>query len=141
MRELAARRFIASALVAGAVGVPALAGVSASGAFAQALTPMRGEVSSFTGEFALRVVARNPSQHPMGIEMRAYDHRFRPIPARFTRDRFMLGGKAVRRVTALIPFNGERVRYVRVCAEAVPLRSATQSIRTRVCGKFRAQRR
>ena len=102
---------------------------------------MKGTVSSFGEEFALRVVARNPFQGRMGIEMRAYDHEFRPIAARFSRSSFALAGGQVRRVTALIPFEGQSVRFVRVCAEAVALRSANQNIRTRVCGKFRARRR
>ena len=102
---------------------------------------MRGEVVSFGEEFVLRVQARNPFNGRMGIEMRAYDHEFRPIRAKFSRSRFDLGARSVRKVTALIPFDGQPVRFVRVCAEAVPLRSATQTIRTRVCGKFRASRR
>ena len=110
-------------------------------ASAQALTPMRGQVTSFGEEFALRVVARNPFPGRLGVVMRAYDHEFRPISARFSRSRFVLGGGKVRRVTALIPFEGRPVRFVRVCAEAVAVRDETQNIRTRVCGKFRAQRR
>ena len=138
MRGLASRARVAA--LAAALAAAAWA-AAPDPSRAQAITPMRGQVSAFGEEFALRVVARNPFPGSMGIEMRAYDHAFRPIEARFSRGSFVLGTGKTRRVTALIPFDGHAVRFVRVCAEAVALRAATQNIRTRVCGKFRAQRR
>ena len=119
-----------------------LASVAAP-ASAQSLTPMRGTVAAFGEEFAVQVNPRNPYQHTIGIEMRVYDHEFRPVPAaRVVPDRLMLGGGATRSVTAYIPFEGYSPRYVRVCAEAVPLRHGKGStIRTRVCGRFQALQR
>lgn len=129
------RRGGAGAILAGVL----LLGVAQS-AEAQSLSPMKGDVKAFGEEFAVRVVARNPYRKRIVVRMRAYDHLFRPIPARFSREAFRLGGGAERSVTALLPFNGERVRYVRLCAESVPFPDATQIVRTRVCGKFRARR-
>lgn len=130
---------LATAAMAVALGalVPSTAG-------AQSLTPMRGTVASFGEQFALRVKPRNPYQHRIGVEMKVYDHQFRPVPnARVVPDRFMLGGGAARDVTAYVPFEGQSPRYVRVCAESLPFRdvASSQQIRTRVCGKFRALQR
>ena len=102
---------------------------------------MIGEVAAFGEEFAVRVTARNPFKARMGVVMRAYDNRFRPIPARFSHSRFNLGAGGSRPVTVLIPFDGTRERYVRVCAEAAAPRGRSQNVRTRVCGRFRALRR
>ena len=131
-----ARAVVLSAIVGGAFA-PAVAS-------AQSLTPMRGTVASFGEQFALRVKPRNPYQHRIGVEMKVYDHQFRPVPnARVVPDRFMLGGGTARDVTAYVPFEGQSPRYVRVCAESVPFRNiaSSQQIRTRVCGKFRALQR
>ena len=119
-----------------------LAGAATTQTHGQALVPMRGTVKSFGEEFAIRVSPSNPYRHRIGVEMRVYDHQFRPIPnARVSPARFGLGQGASRSVTAVVPFGGERVRYVRVCAESVPYRGRSSRIRTRVCGKFRALRR
>lgn len=116
--------------------------LSTAPAGAQALTPMEGSVASFGEEFAVRVRPANPYEHGIGVEMRVYDHKFRPVPsARVVPSRFRLGGGASRPVIAYVPFEGQSPRYVRVCAESVPYRQSSTPIRTRVCGKFRALRR
>ena len=130
----------ARAVLAGALVALALAPTAVS---AQSITPMRGTVASFGEHFALQVKPRNPYQHRIGVEMKVYDHNFRPVPtARVVPDRFLLGGGASRDVTAYVPFEGQSPRYVRVCAESVPFRNGgAAQIRTRVCGKFRALQR
>ena len=134
-------RLIARSGWGGALAFALLSAQVVPGA-AQSLTPMRGSVSSFGEHFALQVTPSNPYQHRIGVEMKVYDHQFRPVPsARVVPDRFMLGGGASRPVTAIVPFGGYSPRYVRVCAESVPLRSRSSQIRTRVCGKFQASQR
>lgn len=126
----------------GAMAVTIAGAALVTSANAQSITPARGTVSAFGEKFALRVQPRNPYQHGIGVEMRVYDHQFRPVPsARVVPERFMLGGGATRDVTAFVPFEGQPVRYVRVCAESVPYRGTSSPIRTRVCGKFRALQR
>ena len=131
-----ARRALLPALVlVGALVLP-------NAASAQSLTPMTGQVAAFGETFKLRVEPSNPYRHRIGVEMKVYDHQFRPVPAaRVVPDRFMLGGGASREVTAHIPFEGYSPRYVRVCAESIPYRGASTQVRTRVCGKFKALQR
>ena len=107
---------------------------------AQSISPTLGEVRSFTHEFALRVKAENHDRAGALIVMRAYDSRFRPIRASFSHASFRLGAGNSRRVTVVIPFEGARERYVRVCAERLPRRLGAHTIRTRTCGKYRARR-
>ena len=103
---------------------------------------MKGEVSSFGETFDIEVRPFNPYQRAIGVEMKVYDHEFRPVPtARVAPERFMLGSGNSRPVTARIPFAGYSPRYVRVCAESVPIRRSATQVRTRVCGKFKATRR
>ena len=116
--------------------------ILASSANAQALRPMKGEVSSFGETFDIEVQPFNPHRHAIGVEMRVYDHEFRPVPsARIVPERFLLAGGNSRPVTARIPFAGYSPRYVRVCVESLPLRRSATQVRTRVCGKFKASRR
>ena len=129
------------AVLFGAAALVGLCAGTLDTASAQALSPMRGEVRSFADEFVLRVRTHNPKGERMAVAMRAYDHRFEPIRARFSRSSFMLGGEASRTVTVIVPFEGVRERFVRVCAETIALRTSSHSVRTRVCGKYRALRR
>lgn len=141
--SMAMPRALRRARTVAATGAVAALVLAPGAGSAQSLTPMRGTVAAFGESFALQVEPRNPYQHRIGVEMRVYDHEFRPVPsARVVPDRFMLGGGASRPVTAYVPFEGQSPRYVRVCAESIPFRStSSQQIRTRVCGKFRALQR
>ena len=128
--------------IAAALSLGGLLATVPSDTNAQALSPMRGNVAAFGEHFAIRVKPSNPYQHRIGVEMRVYDHQFRPVPsARVVPDRFFLGGGMNRDVVAYVPFEGQSPRYVRVCAESVPYRNTSSQIRTRVCGKFRALQR
>jgi hypothetical protein len=123
-------------IVAGA----ALAAIP-SGAMAQAMTPMRGEVKSFADSFALRVYPANPYPHRIRIEVKVYDQDFREISgAQVTPRVFTLGGKSSRQVLVMIPFAGQRERKVRICTESVPFPGQTSRIRTQICGKYLGQR-
>lgn len=103
---------------------------------------MVGTVNAFGEDFAVRVMPQNPYGHRIGVRMRVYDDRFRPVPnATVTPERFQLGAGAARSVVARVPFDGGTVRYVRVCAESIPFPGHSAQIRTRVCGKFQALRR
>lgn len=114
----------------------------ATPAAAQSMTPMAGTVNAFGDEFAVRVSPHNPYGHRIGVRMRVYDHTFRPVPeARVVPADFQLGSGGSRPVIAYVPFGGEAVRYVRVCAERIPFAGGGAQIRTRVCGKFQALRR
>lgn len=108
-------------------------------ATAQAMSPMRGQVKSFTDSFALRVFPANPYTHRIRMEVKVYDQDFRPVPARISPSQFTLGGRLARPVNVVVPFNGTSNRKVRICTEAVPFptqqKSAT-TIRAQVCGKF-----
>ena len=126
---------LAMVLIAGASIVP-------NAAAAQAMTPMTGQVAAFGDTFKLQVTPSNPYKHRIGVEMKVYDHQFRPVPtARVVPERFMLGAGTAREVTAHVPFGGYSPRYVRVCAESIPYRGASTQVRTRVCGKFKALQR
>ena len=108
-------------------------------AAAQAMSPMRGQVKSFTDSFALRVFPANPYQHRIRMEVKVYDQHFRPVRARISPSQFTLGGRLARPVNVVVPFNGSSNRKVRICTEAIPFptqqKSAT-TIRAQVCGKF-----
>jgi hypothetical protein len=107
---------------------------------AQALSPMRGVVSSFTDTFAVKVFPANPYTHRIRIEIRVYDQDFNPVKARVSPANFTLGGNTSRPVTVLIPFDGASARKVRVCAESVPFPGKTSNIKAQICGKFLGQR-
>jgi hypothetical protein len=109
---------------------------------AQAMSPMRGEVQSFTDSFALKVFPANPYEHRIRMEVRVYDHNFRPVAALVSPNVFTLGGRFARAVTVIVPFENQKVRKVRVCTEAVPFPGArnTTTIKAQVCGKFIGER-
>ncbi len=107
---------------------------------AQALSPMRGTVKSYTDSFAVRVFPANPYEHRIRIEMRVYDQDFNPVDARISPANFTLGGRMARPVNVLISFEGARERKVRVCAESIPFPGKTSNIKAQICGKFLGQR-
>lgn len=116
--------------------------VAISGAAAaQSMSPMRGEVTSFTGAFAVRVFPANPYEHRIKVEVRVYDQDFRPISARIMPSDFMLGGQASRPVLVVVPFEGAAVRKVRICTESVPFPGEQTQIKAQICGKFLGQRK
>jgi hypothetical protein len=124
-------------LVAGA-GLANLAGTSAS---AQSMSPMRGEVASFTNAFAVRVFPANPYGHRIKISVRVYDQDFNPVDARVTPADFMLGSEASRPVLVVVPFGGAATRKVRICTESVPFPGEQTQIKAQICGRFLGQRR
>lgn len=129
-------RDIAIALAALATG----AAVASSTASAQAMTPMRGEVKSFSDKFAVRVFPMNPYQHRIKIEVKVYDETFAPIGAMVMPAATMLAPLDSRSVMVMVPFDGQMERRVRVCTESVPFSDQSQRVRTQVCGRFIAKR-
>jgi len=124
-------------LVAGAV----LANLAAAPASAQSMSPMRGEVASFSDRFAVRVYPANPYGHRIKVSVRVYDQDFYPVDARVTPGDFMLGPEASRSVLVIVPFDGASARKVRICTESVPFPSEQTQIKAQICGKFLGQRR
>ena len=118
----------------------AVAAVMPSAASAQSITPMRGEVKSFTDKFAVRVFAMNPYNKRVKIEVKVYDDTFRPVGAVVLPSEAMVGAQDNRSVMVMVPFDGQQQRRVRICAESVPFATQTTRLRTQVCGKFFAQR-
>ncbi|MBE7186205.1 MAG: hypothetical protein INR68_17565 [Methylobacterium mesophilicum] len=107
---------------------------------AQSMSPMRGRVASYSDEFALKVFPRNIYPQRIDFEVHAYDQDFQPIDATILPQTFTLAAGGVRPVTVIIPFAGATERKVRVCAESVPFPTQSAQIKTRICGKFLAQR-
>ncbi|MBE7185841.1 MAG: hypothetical protein INR68_15700 [Methylobacterium mesophilicum] len=117
--------------------------LSAAGALpvqAQSMAPMRGTVTSFSDEFALKVTPRNIYKHTIDMEVRVYDQDFRPVRAMVMPSQFSLGAGSVRNVVVMVPFEGQKERRVRVCAESVPFPGQQAQIRTQICGRFLASR-
>jgi len=123
-----------------AAAVALLLALSAEGGAAQSMSPMRGTVTSYSDEFALKVYPRNVYPHRIMMEVRAYDQDFRPIQALIWPRQFWLAAENARPVTVLIPFEGAGERRVRVCAESVPVGGTQGNVRTQICGKFLARR-
>ncbi len=123
-----------AALICGAAF--ALQVVSADSVRAQAMTPMRGEVKSFSDKFALRVFPANPYQHRIKVEVRVYDETFAPVAAAVTPAAATLAPQDNRGFMVVVPFEGRKERRVRVCTEAVPFTHQTTRVRTQVCGRF-----
>ena len=125
------------ALLAGTVSLMLLPSV----ATAQAMSPMRAKVDSFTDSFAVRVYPANPYEHRIRVEVNVYDKDFRPVKeAVVTPATFTLGARFARPVTVVVPFAGTKNRKVRICTEAIPFPGDTTTIKAQVCGKFLGQR-
>lgn len=107
------------------------------GATAQSLSPMRGQVKSYSDQFAIRVYPANPYNKRIRVEMKVYDQDFNPVlNARISPAQFTLGSSAARPVNVLIPFDGQKERKVRVCVESIPFQGTTTNIKAQICGKF-----
>lgn len=105
------------------------------------MSPMRGEIKSFTNDFAVRVFPSNPYNHRIKVQVKVYDQNFEPIEARVAPAEFMLGSDAKRPVLVVIPFDGKSERKVRVCTESIPFPNQTSLIKAQICGKFLGQKR
>jgi hypothetical protein len=125
-------RILAAALAAGLV--PAAAA-------AQSMTPMRGEVRSFTDAFAVRVFPGNPYDQRIRVEVHVYDQDFQPVEAKITPSVFLLAGQASRPVLVVVPFDGATERKVRICTESIPFPGEQTQIRAQICGKFFGHRK
>lgn len=112
-----------------------------SAATTQSMTPMRGEVRSFTDAFAVRVFPGNPYDQRIRVEVHVYDQDFQPVEAKITPSTFLLAGQASRPVLVVVPFDGATERKVRICTESVPFPSEQTQIRAQICGKFFGHRR
>jgi hypothetical protein len=123
------------------IGLAAVIACLADPAAAQSMSPMRGEVTSFADEFAVRVYPANPYGTAIRAEIRVYDQDFRPIAAQVIPQSFTLASEDSRAVLVVIPFDGRAVRKVRICTESVPFPSEQTQIRAQICGRFLGQRR
>lgn len=115
-------------------------GVTVGAVQAQSMTPMRGEITSFSDEFAVRVHPRNPYRHRIRVAVRVYDEKFRPVKARVLPTEMTLGANDSRPVTVMIAFEGARERRVRICTESVPFPNKQTRIKAQICGRFFARR-
>ncbi|WP_182087077.1 hypothetical protein [Aureimonas sp. ME7] len=110
-------------------------------ASAQSLTPMRGEVKSVTDSFAVRVYPTNPYDKSIRLDVRIYDQDFRPVPdARASLPSMTLAAQSSRPVVVVVPFDGQRERKVRICAESIPFPDSQARVRAQICGKFLGRR-
>jgi hypothetical protein len=116
-------------------------GLSPLPAAAQSMTPMRGEVRSFTDAFAVRVFPGNPYDQRIRVEVHVYDQDFQPIDAQISPSAFLLAGQASRPVLVVVPFDGANERKVRICTESIPFPGEQTQIRAQICGKFFGHRR
>lgn len=105
------------------------------------MTPMRGEVRSFTDAFAVRVFPGNPYDKRIRVEVHVYDQDFQPIEAQISPSAFLLAGQASRQVLVVVPFDGASERKVRICTESIPFPGEQTQIRAQICGKFFGHRR
>ncbi len=115
-----------------------------SQAAAQAMSPMRGEVKSFSDSFALRVFPANPYEHRIRVEVKVYDQNFNEVAAMVSPANFTLAGRNSRPVSVIVPFEaGQATRKVRICTESVPFpgqNKTTTTIKAQICGKFLGER-
>ncbi|ESZ24487.1 MULTISPECIES: hypothetical protein [unclassified Mesorhizobium] len=125
-------RILATAL---AVGLAPIA------AKAQSMSPMRGEINSFTDVFAVRVFPANPYDRKIRVEIHVYDQDFQPVDARISPDIFQLASQASRSVLVVVPFDGAAERKVRICTESIPFPNQQTQIRAQICGKFFGRRK
>ncbi|MER8442283.1 hypothetical protein NKH52_03615 [Mesorhizobium sp. M1066] len=125
-------RILATAL---AVGLAPIA------AKAQSMSPMRGEINSFTDVFAVRVFPANPYNRKIRVEIHVYDQDFQPVDARISPDVFQLASQASRSVLVVVPFDGATERKVRICTESIPFPNQQTQIRAQICGKFFGRRK
>lgn len=125
-------RILATAL---AVGLAPIA------AKAQSMSPMRGEVNSFTDVFAVRVFPANPYNRKIRVEIHVYDQDFQSVDARISPNVFQLASQASRSVLVVVPFDGAAERKVRICTESIPFPNQQTQIRAQICGKFFGRRK
>jgi hypothetical protein len=121
--------------------VIAALGFQGGACLAQSMSPMRGEVTSFTDSFAVKVYPSNPYGHRIDIQVNVYDQAFRPVKANISPASFKLGAGASRQVLVVVPFDGAATRKVRICTESVPFPNQETQIKAQICGKYFAQRR
>jgi hypothetical protein len=123
------------------IAAAAVGGLGPLPAAAQSMTPMRGEVSSFTDAFAVRVFPGNPYNKRIRVEVHVYDQDFQPVDAEISPGAFLLAGQASRPVLVVVPFDGAADRKVRICTESIPFPGEQTQIRAQICGKFFGHRR
>lgn len=110
-----------------------------SSANAQSLSPMRGEIRSFSDRFAVRLYVGNPYDRRMQFNIGVYDRKFRPVIASVNPARVTVAGGQTSPVLVVVPFEGESERRIRICVEGVAYRGNSTRVRTQVCGKFLAR--
>ncbi|WP_027060196.1 hypothetical protein [Mesorhizobium loti] len=123
---------LATALAVGLIPVAAVA---------QSMSPMRGEVNSFTDVFAVRVFPANPYDQKIKIEVHVYDQDFQPVEAKISPSVFQLPSQASRPVLVVVPFDGAPDRKVRICTESIPFPNQQTQIKAQICGKFFGHRK
>lgn len=98
------------------------------------LIPPTAETISFVDEAGLELVVSNPEGTRSNIRLGVYDSKYRPIRrAKAYPPSLTLGAGASSQVTIIVPFEGETVRNLRICAE-------NSQTGTRNCGRYRIRR-
>ena len=110
-----------------------------SSADAQSLSPMRGEIRSFSDRFAVRVYVGNPYDRRLQFNVAVYDKKFYPVIALVTPSRVTVAGGQTSPVLVVVPLDGQRERRIRICVEGVAYNGNSTRVRTQVCGKFLAR--
>jgi hypothetical protein len=116
-------------------------GLAPIAAKAQSMSPMRGEVNSFTDVFAVRVFPANPYDRKIRVEIHVYDQDFQPVDARISPNVFQLASQGSRSVLVVVPFDGAAERKVRICTESIPFPNQQTQIKAQICGKFFGHRK
>ncbi|ESY72349.1 hypothetical protein NKJ90_01235 [Mesorhizobium sp. M0051] len=116
-------------------------GLAPIAAEAQSMSPMRGEVNSFSDAFAVRIFPANPYDRKIRVEIHVYDQDFQPVDARISPKVFQLASQASRPVLVVVPFDGAPERKVRICTESIPFPNQQTQIRAQICGKFFGRRK
>jgi hypothetical protein len=106
---------------------------------AQAISPMRKVITSYTDTFAIKVNPMNPYPDVVEMSVSVYDENFQLVPARVSPKLLRMGPGSSRPVTVVVPFMGQKTRKIRICAETIPYKNKTTMIRGQVCGKFFAK--
>lgn len=106
---------------------------------AQALTPMRDEIATYTDRFALRLEAINPYDTPQQFSIAVYDKDFEPtVAVALSKEIIVPPGERA----SFLVLGSAHHDQIYVCVGASPMRGrAGAQIRGEVCGKYDIVRR
>ncbi|NNE57745.1 MAG: hypothetical protein HKN36_06520 [Hellea sp.] len=125
-----------------AITIGAIAILCPASAQAQLLAPMKKDVSSFSENFIVKVMIKNPYKSPQRSYVQVYDENWNELETAVLSRKFaILGSGHGLSVTAIVPFDGEQKRRIYICHSIVPTTNGKgASYRGEVCGKYTATR-